>query len=117
MNLLILTTTYDLDTHRSSPDGAEAQADGEDEGVAVPNEAATVSGEPSIVSAVSKGSGGTGKRSVKKKRAVAARVAVIAEPKDNEDIEKERIQVLSGAAAKQKEDVKGNKSDESYSPK
>ena len=44
-------------------------------------------------------------------------MAVIEEPKDNEDIEKERSQVLSGAAAKQKEDVKGNKSDETYSPR
>lgn len=70
-------------------------------------EIAVVSGEPSIVSAVSKGSGGTGKRSVKKKRAAVARVAVIAEPKDNEDIEKERRDVLSGAAAKKKEDGKG----------
>ena len=70
-------------------------------------EIAVVSGEPSIVSAVSKGSGGTGKRSVRKKRAAVARVAVIAEPKDNEDIEKERRDVLSGAAAKKKEDGKG----------
>ena len=71
------------------------------------DEAAAVSGEPSIVSAVSRGSGGTGKRSVKKKRAAAARVAVIEEPKDNEDIEKERREVLCGAAAKEKEVGKG----------
>ena len=91
---------------RSSPDGAEANADGGEEGIAVLDEIAAVSGEPSIVSAVSKGSGGTGKRSVKKKRAAVARVAEIAEPKDNEDIEKERRGVLSGAAAKE-EDGKG----------
>ena len=79
-------------------------------------EIAVVSGEPSIVSAVSKGSGGTGKRSVKKKRAAVARVAVIAEPKDNEDIEKERRDVLSGAAAKKKEDGKGKNTVETLSP-
>ena len=62
------------------------------------------------MSAVSKGSGGTGgRRSGKRRRAAAARVAVISEPKGDEETEEGRRQLLSGAAAGTKGDAKGKK--------